>query len=263
MSSTKQRPLKTRMMMGFAAVIALMAMLAVYLITQLSTVSGLTASLAETEVAQIASANEVQANMLNGSRFVRAHILRTEDADMSEAKTQVDAAVANVDEIMADLQVELVDSPIRLGHVNTFIPLWDQVEADWNSVLELSLAGDKQEANDFLRDAGATFNQAEAAADALAVASDEFLGEGVANAQSTYESARTMSIVLLVLIAAAGMAIAFWLAKKVSGQVGDSAETLRASSDELSAASVQVSAAAAEAAAQANAVSAATEQVSA
>src|SRR6056297_973320 len=261
MSRTTQRPLKARMMLGFAAVIALMAALAAYLIVQMTGIAGLTQDINDRETVLVDDADAMQFAIVSASRDLYAHIVSDDASQKAALETSVDAAIDHVEQLRADTAAAWADDAGISGLVDQFDTNFTAMQGEWDTIIERSDAGDAAGAIELM--GGTAFLTTVDLAEEIVGAASERRASAVDGADSTAGSTRTMSIGLLVLIAAAGMGIAFWLARKVSAQVGDSADTLRSSSDELSAASVQVSAAAAEAAAQANAVSAATEQVSA
>ncbi|HSL59023.1 MAG TPA: MCP four helix bundle domain-containing protein, partial [Acidimicrobiales bacterium] len=261
MSRTTQRPLKTRMMLGFATVIALMVGLAAYLIIQMTSIAALTQEINEHETALVDDADGMQFAIVTASRNLYAHIVSDEPAEKARLETEIRAATAAIEELRGTTASEWTDDAEVSGLVDQFGTSFAAMSEVWDSIIERSDAGDAAGAIELM--GGQAFLTTVDLAEQIVGAASERRTSAIDGAEATAGSTRTLSIVLLLAIAAAGMAIAFFLAKKVSGQVGESAETLRASSDELSAASVQVSAAAAEAAAQANAVSAATEQVSA
>src|SRR6056297_265663 len=261
MSRTTQRPLKARMMLGFAAVIALMAALAAYLIVQMTGIAGLTQDINDRETVLVDDADAMQFAIVSASRDLYAHIVSDDASQKAALETSVDAAIDHVEQLRADTAAAWADDAGISGLVDQFDTNFTAMQGEWDTIIERSDAGDAAGAIELM--GGTAFLTTVDLAEEIVGAASERRASAVDGADSTAGSTRTISMLLLVVIAAAGLGIAFWLARKVSAQVGDSADTLRSSSDELSAASVQVSAAAAEAAAQANAVSAATEQVSA
>ncbi|HSL58831.1 MAG TPA: MCP four helix bundle domain-containing protein, partial [Acidimicrobiales bacterium] len=255
------RSLKARLMLGFGAVIALSALLAVYLIMTMGGIAQTTQDINERETALVDDADMVKYDLAVASRSLYAHIVSEDQARMTAIAAEVDEVVTATSALIDEKRLVWADDAEMSALFGELDENYTAMQGVWGEIIALSAAGDPDGAAALM--GGPAYLATLETSERLSQEASERRADAVGGAASTSASSRTMAIAGLVLMAAVGMGIAFFLAKKVSGQVGESAETLRASSDELSAASVQVSAAAAEAAAQANAVSAATEQVSA
>jgi methyl-accepting chemotaxis protein len=261
MSRTTQRSLKTRMMLGFAAVIALFSALAVYLIVTMTGISQTTQTINDRETVLVDDADAVKYDLAVASRSLYAHIVSDDPAEMAQIESEVADLVDEVTTLIRENRQVWADHAEMAAIFDRLDESFTAMQAVWDEILALSAAGDPEGADALM--GGAAYLTTLDTSEELVQAATARRADAVDGAAAAASSSRTMAIVGLVLIAGAGLGIAFWLARKVSAQVSDNARSLGHSSDELSAASVQVSAAAAEAAAQANAVSAATEQVSA
>jgi uncharacterized coiled-coil DUF342 family protein len=261
MARTTQRSLQTRMMLGFGAVIGVAALLATYLIVTMGGIAQATQDINARETALVDDADSVGYGLAVASRSLYAHIVSDDPARMAEIEGQIDEAVIAADATI-DRNREIWSDDTEMSALfQQLDENYAAMQVVWEEIQALSAAGDPEGAAALM--GGPAYLATLASAEELVQEASARRSEAVDGAAATASSSRWMAIAGLVAMAAVGLGIAFWLARKVSSQVSANAEALRHSSTELSAASTQVSAAAAEAAAQANSVSAATEQVSA
>lgn len=256
--------LKGRMIAGFAVVIAMFSLLAVFLISQMSSLANTTQQINRTETALVDLADEMRYEIAVASRGLYRHML-AEDPD---AKATVEAAIrVDIDDIGAALDEITV---VAAGD-QEISQLASAVRADlavmlgvWDTILARSNAGDLAGASELM--GGPAYLAVLDGSRGIVAAAGERRAAAIADSAASADSARLVSFGLLAVIAVIGFGLAVWLARNanafVMGQVSGSVTSLRGSSDELFAASQQVASAATQTASQANAVAAATEQVS-
>ena len=140
---------------------------------------------------------------------------------------------------------------------------FEAVDAVWDQMLAAMQQGDMARALE-LNDDVLPPLQAEMAeaVDAMIEHYTAYVVEATTQAQDIYSRTLLIVIVAALLVAVVAMLAGMWIAKFVSGRVGDNAEKVESSAVDVAAAADQVAAVAEEASAQSNAVAAAGEQVS-
>jgi methyl-accepting chemotaxis protein len=255
------RTLKQRLMLSFAAIAALFAATALFLVAVLGSVAGNLDDLHERAAAGIEIVHEVEIELGEVETAVTLLTLATEPGLLAEAEERLEGG-------LEELRDEL-DELLQIMHSDTDRALWavaDESIQAFEAAVDEHVAhlesGHGQVAVDGLRevvelrgaasdDVGILMEHIEDTADAI-----------YADALAEVALSRSVAILGTILIALLAVGLGWWLAGRVSRQVGDSTAALLRASDDLQAVAVRLQTGALDAAGRSEAASSTGEQVS-
>jgi len=152
-------------------------------------------------------------------RRIQNRLVFTEAKDAEKFVDKLDAYKAEVDDAFAGYE-KLISNPQARK-------LFDTAKADWEDYVsrtaelpEVTRADDDKKALAILVDTEDDYEEVDQNVTALANFNSELADAALVEAEDTYSSARTLVIMLLLIVAAAGAALAFIIARAVTGGIG-------------------------------------------
>jgi methyl-accepting chemotaxis protein len=214
--------IRTKLFLGFGALLALMAVASLLALANINTVSDGTADISDDVVPTVDLLGVVKADSLALRKEQFKHVLTTDPAELKDIEGDLDAypkQLMGYYDKLAELSAGEGDDAKRVEasrkQLQAFLAAADRFRP-------LSDSGDKARAGRILIDAGSEFYGP--FEDTLEAWRKDEKGEGAelyAAARSAESSARTTTLVLLLLALAAGAAIAFLLARSISRGAGE------------------------------------------
>ncbi len=207
------------MLLGFAAVLVLMAVVGVISLSNLGLVSGLMTSMYEDSLLPI----EEMDNAVESIHRMRVNVMEALVAQDKAKIAEAESKIAAYDKTMLENMAKYGKAtllPAEKEMVSKFNTAWPAYKADRDTVLQLKKEGKDQEALALFQ--GATRDKLVPVTDALdklvemnVKEADDSESHGVA----TYESARVQMVGLVVLAMLVGFGIAFLLSGAIANGV--------------------------------------------
>ncbi|MHB0871009.1 MAG: HAMP domain-containing protein, partial [Chloroflexota bacterium] len=201
-----------KLITGFVAVLALTAVTGIVGVSGMSQINQLDQQLYSNQLMAVYHAEEVNVDAMNVGRLVRHAVVFADEPETVAAKLQeLDAAMAKLALLMVT-----TEEKAKMAAANDKLAAY---KAGLKPLVDRLRAGDAQGAKRGLDDLGQAANGLVIAADELVtVKTAQAKGATVGNL-ATFETARNLSIGVILFALILGMGIAIFLARTISGGV--------------------------------------------
>jgi methyl-accepting chemotaxis protein len=206
----------TKLLVSFGVVLLLTLLMGVSSILSTARVNQASSDLADNWMPSVRMAMELRGDISDLRRWELSHLLNDEAALYATYDQRINTTLAAI-KGHREAYEKLISSPEEKALVTTFDQNWTAYLAEHNKMIALSAAGNKDEARALSRGASSKVLGALTDATTALVKLNIDGGDAASDtATSTYNTARTTSIVLLVLNIGIGLALAVSVARIVS-----------------------------------------------
>ena len=250
-----------RLAAGFGAVILVLVGVASYTTVSTASADRQVEDLWSVNVANLESVATVQAALDSNRVDILRFFASPGEVSTAELRESVERNEAALSAEIAAMH-ERMDGDDGHGALQDFEAVNDDLDPIVDSILDAVEAGDLEGAGAALAAATPLSQEAQVHLDALSEANSAAAHARYDATQVLMDRMQVVAVVLAVLGVALAVAVAWWLTRRVSGEVDGAARDVEAASTALSEVSTRVGATSQETASQANVVAAAGEQVS-
>ena len=208
--------LREKLLGAFGIVLVMMVVVGILALTRMSTLASGTSTLYEKHLLGTQYLLQANSDLINSGRAEKNVLLATDkatiDKEAASARQLLDSAAKGMEQFKGTIVLDSTREKVA------------QIESDLaaiktarEQVIQLAAAGKAAEAKDQAATLRATVDKADATMDELTQSKEDLSKQAAADAASTYSSARTITIGLLIVASLVGFGIAFWLARSISG----------------------------------------------
>ena len=220
--------LKPKLMLSFALVMALSAIMGLLAERRLTGLNEATHDIADNWMPSTRLVSDINARMGQFRVAELQHVLSTDESFMRRYEGFMADALKIIDEDKARY-AKLINSPEEKAQWDTFTQQWDAYMAEHNKVIELSKQNLNDEARNLAsREAQQRFVQASAALENIVKLNVRGGDASRDSAQATYENARWAILISVLIIVGLGMAVAMYISRLIAAPVQDTVGVLKA-----------------------------------
>ncbi|HIV71713.1 MAG TPA: MCP four helix bundle domain-containing protein [Candidatus Aquabacterium excrementipullorum] len=219
--------LKPKLILSFAIVMALAAIMGLLAERRLSGLNDATHDVADNWMPSIRLASDINARMGQFRVAELQHVLSTEEAFMQRYEGFMNDALKIINEDKAQY-AKLINSPEERSQWDKFNQQWDAYLVQHDKVVQLSKQNLNDEARNLAsRDAQQRFQEALASLDSIVKLNVKGGDASRDAAQNTYETARWAILLSVAVIVGLGMAVALYVSRLIAAPVQDTVDVLK------------------------------------
>jgi nitrogen fixation/metabolism regulation signal transduction histidine kinase len=212
--------IRNKLLAGFGAVIAVLAILGVMALSQMGSINAGATSFNDDVVPSITVVDTASqdAEAVRSTQY--QHVLAPDEATMNALQQRLAADTATVDGAVKRYRADMVSDAHDRAMIDAVAGAWRDYESATARVVTLSRTGHDQQATAILNGAAPAYQRLETALQRL-VAGNRAAGQQVhRDSNSTFATAKTLTITLILLALAIGAAVAFALSRSISRGIG-------------------------------------------
>ncbi len=220
--------LKPKLILSFAVVMALAAIMGLLAERRLTGLNTATQDLADNWMPSARLVSDISTRMGQFRVSELQHVLSTDESFMRRYEGAMADSLKAIDERKAQY-AKLISSPDEKALWDDFRQQWDAFLVEHNKVIELSKQNLNEEARNLAsREAQQRFVQASAALDGIVKLNIKGGDASRDSAQATYENARWAIFASVLIIAVLGMVVALYVSRLIAAPVQDTVNVLKA-----------------------------------